>query len=372
MNRTKLVYIVSGVNRSLAFEWIASNLKRDQYALTFILIGKEGSVLETFLDGLGVPNYTVGGLRKKEWPIALALLVRLLVRIKPDVVHCHLLEAGILGLTSARIAGVRNRIYTRHHSSLHHVYHPKGVWWDRLCNKWATRVVAVSPVVKSILTSWEGVPQHKVTLIPHGFDFTVFEQVSPVAVAAYRQQLHLPDGVPVIGVVSRITAWKGVHYIIEAFMQTRRQHPDAVLLLYNAQGDALPAIKKQLAKLPNDAYRLIPFEPNMPVAYRLMDVLVHVPVDEHSEAFGQVYVEALASGIPLICTLSGIAAGYVQHDVHARVVPFCDAAAITSELDFLLANKAYASRLALQGKEMVYRHFSLAPMMAQLEELYAC
>ena len=43
-----IVYIVSHIHKSLAFEWIASGLKND-YKLTFILLNDSVSSLENFL-----------------------------------------------------------------------------------------------------------------------------------------------------------------------------------------------------------------------------------------------------------------------------------------------------------------------------------
>ncbi len=44
---------------------------------------------------------------------------------------------------------------------------------------------------------------------------------------------------------------------------------------------------------------------------------MHVTIGKHYEAFGQIYVEALAAGIPSVFTLTGIAPEIIEHEHNA-------------------------------------------------------
>lgn len=371
MKQIKVVYIVSGIDKAVAFEWITTYLNKDRFKLQFILLEPGPTALEKFLTENSITVNRVICSGKMAWPAATITLVRLLRYIRPQVVHCHLLDANILGLTAATICCIKKRIYTRHHSSQHHVYHPKGVWWDKLCNQLATKIIAISGVVYNILTKWEGVPLQKVQLIPHGFDFASFMQISEERIQAVRERMNLLNSVPVIGVASRFTPPKGVNYIIEAFVQIQKAYPGTVLLLLNAKGSDAVNIYRQLAQLPTHAYRLVPFEPDMAAAYKAMNVFVHVPVDAHSEAFGQVYVEALAAGVPAVFSISGIAHDFILHNENARVVPHKDAGAIAAEVLWLLRNPKVGKRLSAKGCSDVQKLFPVSEMIHALEHLYA-
>ena len=303
----KITYIISDVSKSLAFEWIAGALDKKKYLLSFILLNKENTPLEDFIrtHGFEVHRVTCGG--KKDWPNAIAKTYRLLKKIKPAIVHCHLIQANIVGLSAAKLAGIKKRIYTRHHSSLHHVYFPKGVWLDKWCNKMATHIVAISEGVKKILRDWEKVAENKIVLIPHGFLLNEFTNIDEGRITACRNRLGLEEGRFVVGVISRFTEWKGVQYIIRGFKEFLEKEPNAFLVLFNAKGDYEQQINKELEHLPADSFKTILFENDIAACYRLVNAFVHVPIDEHSEAFGQVYVEALAAGVPSVFTLSGIA-----------------------------------------------------------------
>lgn len=366
----RVVYIISDIDKALAFEWLSEDMPIAGLEVRFILLNPGDSDLERFLRARQVPVERVLCRGKCDWLSALWAIRKLLLRWKPDIVHCHLLQGGIVGLSAARLAGIRHRIYTRHHSSQHHVYNRRGIWLDRYCSRMATRIVAVSGLVQRILMDWEKVPSGKVTLIPHGFRLGMFSRAEAQRVQAFRERNQLGAQRPVIGVISRFIELKGVQYIIPAFRRFREKYPDAVLLLLNARGDYEPEIRRQLDTLPVDAYRCILFEPDISAAYPAMDMFVHVPVDDHSEAFGQIYVEALAAGTPAVFTLSGIAPDFIRDGENAIVVPFRDSDAIYTALVRLWEEPELRSRLAQQGPASVREKFDLPVMIKALDNLY--
>lgn len=334
----KLVYIISDIDKALEFEWAATYLS-PYFDMQFILLNPADSDLENFLKKNKIPVYRVIYSSKKDLIPAFKDVYRILKKIKPDIVHCHLLTANIIGLSAAKLAKVKKRIYTRHHSSYHHVYHKHGIMYDKISNKLATNIVAISPIVKDILVKWEKVPEKKVKIVPHGLPENLFSNINDEDIVLIKTKYDLHGYKPVIGVISRFTEWKGVQYIIPAFKLLLNEYPNAKLVLANAYGDYESEINKLLMQLPVDSYVKINFEPNMPALFKTFDVFVHTPIDNHSEAFGQVYIEALAAGIPMVCTLSGIANECVKHLENAIIVDYKNTDAIYNEIKLILENK---------------------------------
>jgi len=367
----KVTYIISDIDKALAFEWIAKYIDKKKFTLSFILLNPGPSYLHRFLQDRNFEVYTIICRSKRDWPSAIVKTRRLLRNIRPQAVHCHLLQANMVGLLAARLAGVKKRIYTRHHSSLHHIYFPKGIWLDRLANRMATHIIAISGIVKKILVEWEKVPEKKIVLIPHGFLLDEFKNISNERAEGFRQRHGISDEHPVIGVISRFTEWKGIQYIIPAFKKIVSEHPDALLLLLNAKGDYEAELKKLLEEISSRHYRLIPFEKDIAAAYTVMDLFVHTPIDEHSEAFGQVYVEALASGVPSVFTLSGIAPDFIKDEKNAWMVPYKDSEAIYEKAEFILRHKEMIKGVLVQARQDVEHLFSLNKMINALTKLYA-
>ncbi|GEO03212.1 hypothetical protein AAE02nite_08760 [Adhaeribacter aerolatus] len=370
--RKSVVYIISDIDKALAFEWVATYLDKQKFDLSFILISPKETVLEKYIHALGLNVYRVISNGKKDWPKAIFQVYGLLRKINPAVIHCHLIQANIIGLTAGKLAGVKKRIYTRHHSSFHHVYFPKGVLWDKLSNILATHIVAISGNVKDVLINWEKADENKVTVIPHGFLLNGFLEVPAEGVISLKKRHNLEDTDigKVIGVISRYTELKGIQYIIPAFKNILKLYPDSVLVLANATGDYKSAIQELLKEIPERNYREITFESDIMALYKLFDVFVHVPIDSHSEAFGQTYVEALAAGIPSVFTLSGIANEFIKDQENALVVDYQNAEAIYIAILQILENEDLRNKLIQNGRKEVFNRFGLERFIQSLEELY--
>ncbi|HLG33691.1 MAG TPA: glycosyltransferase family 4 protein [Bacteroidia bacterium] len=366
----KITYIVSNLEKALAFEWIADYLDKKKFILNFILLNPGNSVLEEFLRAKQIPVHRILFHGKKDLPAVIFRIVTILLRNKPEVVHTHLFYANVAGLMAAWICRVPNRIYTRHHSTYHHMYHPGSVKYDRLTNFLATGIVAISKTVEELLIEKEDVRRKKIKLIHHGFMLDDFRNVPADSVTQLHEKYNPSAKHPVIGVISRYTEWKGIQFIIPAFKKLLEKYPQAMLLLANAEGDYSHRIKSLLRELPENSFAEIRFENNIFALYKLFDVFVHTPIDKYSEAFGQTYVEALASGVPSVFTLSGIANEFIIDRQNALVVPYKNSEAVYYAIQELLTDSELASELLENGKKGLEEKFSLHNMISSLEELY--
>src|SRR6218665_519893 len=367
----KVTYILSNINKALAFEWIVAELIKEKFGLHFILLNPGASQLESYLKEHNLPADRITYTGKKDLPKAIATIYQLLKKQKPDVVHTHLFDANIAGLSAAWLARVPKRIYTRHHSDYHHIYYPKAVKYDKIVNRLATHIIAISKVVEHVLITKEHVPAKKISIIHHGFQLDAFKNIPAAATEKLKQKYNPGHASPVIGVISRYIELKGIQYIIPAFKKLREAYPGALLVLANTQGEYRAQIKKLLEELPAGSYIEIPFEADIFTLYQLFDVFVHVPVSATCEAFGQTYVEALAAKVPSVFTLSGIANDFIRDRHNVLVLPYRDADAIAAAMKELLADNVLAERLSANGEKDVTSTFGLSRMIGSLEQLYA-
>lgn len=366
----KLTYIVSDIDKALAFEWIAGNLDKKKFDLDFILLNKGDSQLETFLTDHKVPVRRIKLYHGWKMIFTFIPLWLLLVRKRPKIIHTHLRYASLLGITAGYFSGVKSRIHTRHNSSFHNIYHPHAVKTDKLVSRLSTKIVSISDVVTDVLVNWEHTPASKIIKIPHGFDLKLFENIPESKIDALRKKYIPESASPVIGMISRYITWKGCEYGIKAFAMILEKHPDAHLILANAKGPDTDIIKDKLKALPTNAYTEIVFEEDIATLYRLFDVFIHVPVAEHFEAFGQTYIEALASGIPSVFTLSGIANEVIIHKENAWVVPYKDSKAIEEGILGILSKDDLRYKLS-QKPAGLLSEFALDKYIQRLEDLYA-
>lgn len=368
----KIIYIFSFIERALLNEAIAEQLARvKDFETGFVLLNKKPSSYSAYLREKNFKTWDVFYTGKKNLISASFKVFKILLKEKPDVINTNLFDANVAGLIPAWLLGIKVRVLSRHHSSLHHVYHPGYVKLDKLFNSLATHIVSPSPSVSKILIEKENVKAEKVFLIPHGLPLSYFTHVESERINVLKKK-YFPSGkpYPVIGVISRFNHWKGIQYIIPAFIKLLEEFPQAHLLLANARGNYSNEIHKLLSEIPSGNFTLIDFEEDSPALYRLMDVFVHVPIDSHSEAFGQIYVEALASGIPSVFTLSGIANEFVEHGRNAFVVPYQNADAIFDGICKIMTDENFRNTIIEIGKSDVAERYDQKGMGLNLEKFF--
>lgn len=366
----KVTYIISNIDRWVAFEWIVERLAGNLVNLNFVLINSKESHFEKYLAQKKIQYFQFDYSSKWQLIGAIFKTAIKLKQWKTEIVHTHFLEANIIGLAAARLVGVKNRIYTRHHSTYHFHYARSGIYWDKICNRFATKIISISDVVSNMLILKENVNPGKIELIHHGFDLHKFKERNENDIQKLRSKYNLNSKFPVVGVVARHIEWKGVQYILEAFRILLKELPDAVLILANARGPFHHDLVGIAKSIPKKNIKWIPFERDVFSLFHLFDVFVHAPVDREIEAFGQIYVEALAAGIPSVFTLSGIANDFIRDEVNAMVVPYKNSVEIAKAVIRIVQNPELARKLKTKGRSDVEAIFTLDRMISKLSCLY--
>ncbi len=368
--KTNLTLVVSFINKAIAFEWIAEKLNQQKFNISFVILNPSSSEIENYFKEKKINFLRIHYRNKKDIPKAIFLTYKFLLKNKIEVIHTHLFDANIVGLTAGYLSGVKKRIYTRHHSTYHHEFFPGAVKYDKIINFLATDIIAISENVKDVLLNIEKVNPKKIHLVHHGFRFEDFDSLNTERIDILRKKYHAAERYPVVGVIARYVNWKGIQYIIPAFKNLLRQYPNAYLIIANAEGNYSAEIKKLLQEINPLNYVEISYEKDFVALYKLFDVYVHVPFDNHSEAFGQTYVEALALQIPSVFTLSGIACEFVVHKKNSIVVNYKSETEIYEAIRFILQNPEFSKSMAQNGNEEVRKLFPIKKMISAFEKIY--
>ncbi len=364
-----ILAIFSNIEHAREFVWYSKFLDKNKFNLTCIFLNPSVSTVQLEIEALGVKSIHLRYRGKKDLLMTLLRLIKLYRKLKPDIIHTQLFDASFAGLLAARILGIENRMSTRHHGDLHHLYHPHAVKYDRWISNWSKHIVAPSVQVAKVLIHSEKVPEQKITVISHGFDFNELKTVTPKMVMEIKEKYNL-TGFPVIGTISRFTEWKGLTYTITAFKELLKTYSQAVIVMTNAEGDSKEEIIKQLQELPEQCYRLISFEKDIYALFKSFTLFVHVPVSLTAETFGQVYIEALALEVPSVFTLSGIAPEIENIDNYAEIVPYRDSEAILNRLKYMLENIEECRNRVIKGSAVVKNQFSFRNKIEKTEKIY--
>lgn len=372
--KKKVLIVLFSIERAQEHEWFIELINHNKFQLEFALINRRDSYMDNFLKSHQIVTHYFTYSGKTDLPGVTWKMFRLMQKNKYDIVHTHLFESNLIGITAAWMAGVKKRIITRHHPDFHHIYFPSAVKYDRFTNWLATDIIAISKNVEHVLTDLEGVPVSKVHLIHHGIDIADYLEINKNSNRVERIKtvygLSKCKG-PVIGVISRFIHWKGLQFVIPAFRELLNDFPDAVLILANAKGDYTGTVKELLAPIDPSSYRLIEFENDIVALYNVFDCFVHVPISTSAEAFGQTYLEAMASKVPSVFTLSGVAAEFAVDKVNCLVVPFMDSNAICRAIIEILNKKVDLNFLVDNGFQEVKKRFDIKLKIEKLEALYS-
>lgn len=177
----------------------------------------------------------------------------------------------------------------------------------------------------------------------------------PVAVAfasesatdAFRREHRFEAGFPVIGMVTRFAAEKGIEVLLRAFPEVLSRHPDARIYFVGQYRDVIGEREYLARLLPGiTAYEkkgqwrflglLSPEE--LSAFYRTIDVLC-VPSLNSTESFGLVQIEAMMHGTPVVVSnLPGMRQPVLMHGM-GEAFPAGDSAGLAAALRSVLTRK---------------------------------
>ena len=362
--KIKLTYIFTHHIRWVSFEWVAKYIDRSKFDIDYLILNESDPMID-FLKEMSIPYKTTSYKNYEDTPEVVKFIYDHLIANQTDVVHTHFFSGDLAGQQAAFYAGVPVRVYTRHHSGIKWKRHARSKY-ELLWNL-ATNIIALTNQGKKIMLA-DGVPEDKITIIPHGFDLKEFEKVDLYRIDKIKDKYLNNHSKPIIGVASRYIERKGIQYIIEAYKKVLEFYPNATLMLTGTHADTAH-IKDNLAELPTHSYVEIYFEEDLFALFRLFDVFVHVPTVPDAEAFGQVYIEAMLSKVPSVITLSGVAHDYALHQENTWVVDYQNSDQIAEGILTLLNDRPLREKIIKNGLACA-KNYTIENHTRQLEQLY--
>lgn len=181
-----------------------------------------------------------------------------------------------------------------------------------------------------------GIAPQKVQVVGNGVDLQKFQ---PLPRGEARAALGLPDDAPVLVSVGGLCERKGFHRVIEQLPALRQQHPGLVYLVVGGpspEGDMTAELQRQVASAGlRDAVRFLGPLPPERVREPLSAADVFV-LATRNEGWANVFLEAMACGLPVVTTDVGGNAEVVCRPELGSVTPFGDGAKLREAIDLAL------------------------------------
>lgn len=292
-------------------------------------------------------------------PLTLALPWRLL-RAQPDIVHLHFPYP--VGETSQWLLRRGKGTVMSYHSdvvrqaSILRVYRPV---MERVLQQVDAIIIGSPPMRNS---TYLAPYQSKLHLIPYG-----------IPLERFRRPASCPprgkDDPFTMLFVGRLRYYKGLESLIRALPQI----PAPARLRVVGIGP-MEAEWKALAQETGVSERIEwlgeTSDEDLPGLYHAADLFV-LPASHTSEAFGLVQVEAMAAGLPVVCTELGTGTTYVNLDgVTGVVVPPRDPGALAAAINALIEDPQRRAKMGRAALARVEQEFALDIMVDRELSLY--
>jgi glycosyltransferase involved in cell wall biosynthesis len=271
-------------------------------------------------------------------------------RLRPDVVHTHLVHADVYG---ALAAGGVPLVSTKHNDDRFRLGPFRYV--ERALARKAMRVIAITEALRRFCVDRVGLPAAKVEVVHYGLD----ELPRPWGESA---EVALPDGARVLLCVGRLAEQKGVDVAVEALARIREREPAAVLVVLGEGPD-----RARLEALAGEGVYLPGRVGDVAAWYRRAELLVH-PV--RWEGFGLALLEAMLAGKPVVATRVSSAPEIVADGETGLLAPADDPAALAEAALALLADPTRAAAMGAAGLVRARAEFSVANMADRTAAIY--
>jgi glycosyltransferase involved in cell wall biosynthesis len=338
---------------------LASGLPRDEFDVHVCALMQDGPLLPEFR-AAGIPA-TIIGQRMQADPVTFTRLLLHIRRLRPDLVHTWLFEAGSYGRAAARLAGVKCLV-----AGEYRVDRWKSAWqWSaELSLKCYTdRYVTNSAAVRDRCAR-RGLPADRFVVIPNG---VAPARPSDLSRAELLGQLQCPSDARLIGVVGPLFPQKRVKDLIWAADLLRVLHNNLRLLIIGDGPERF--VLERFARLASDLDH-IRFLGQRNDVWRIMP---HLDAFWNGGAGGgqaNALMEAMAAGVPVVASDIESNRELVIPGQTGFLVPVAGRAARARATDQIFTDPALAARLGNAARERMARHFTIEQNIARHAELY--
>jgi glycosyltransferase involved in cell wall biosynthesis len=293
-------------------------------------------------------------LRADVDPIAFAEVSAYLLRVRPRILHTHLVHSDVYGQLAGSLARVPLRISTKHGFNEFR----EGRWFgvaDRSVGSFAHVHVAISQGLAHYLAETEGFDEAAFEIVHYGI-------ASKGDTAPYR------GDEPRLLCIGRLIPIKGHLVLFRALARARTRVP-SVTLDIAGRGPLEPALKSYVRELGvEDAVRFLGFVSPVQKAIEESAVVV---VPSLGEGFGMVALEAMERARPVIASSVGGLPEIVADGETGLVVPPSDAEALADAIVTLAGDLPRASAMGEAGCARALTEFTPERCVERVEALYA-
>jgi glycosyltransferase involved in cell wall biosynthesis len=303
--------------------------------------------------------------------MALAKLVRLIRRFRPDIVHTHTAKAGFLGRQAALLAGSPPPalVHTYHGHVLEGYFGSQRSALYRLLERRLARrtdaLIGVSQATVDDLVRLGVAPAAKFHRIPLGLDLSGFTAIDAEDRVRGRRRFGLGADEIACSFVGRLVPIKRIDLLLAAFAEAREGEPRLRLLIVG-DGEQRPELELLAARLDlAGSIRFLGYRDDLVPLWAASDLALLSSANEGTPVS---LIEAAAAGIPAVASEVGGVREALAPGA-AAIVPFGDTGAMASAIRAYAGDRERRAAAGAAARADSDR-FDVARLIADIDRLY--
>jgi glycosyltransferase involved in cell wall biosynthesis len=299
-------------------------------------------------------------------------IIKLLKKIRPDVLHLNSSKIGGMGSLAARICFVPEIIFTVHGWA----FNENRSWISKLIIKilyWITvflshKSIAVSETTKK---QAENIPfyfliKNKVVVINNGISGVFFFEKDYVR-NFFQEKFAISREDFVIGTLAELHTVKGLDFLIASAKILNEQNKKIKILVFG-EGQEKNKLEKMIQDLKlQDVFILGGFIKNGSQYLKGFDIFI---LPSLSEAMPLSILEAGQAGLPVISTNVGGIPEIIENKKTGLLINPGSEKEITDAINYLKENKVEAEKMAANLKDKVERDFNFEEFIKKTFAVY--
>jgi len=233
--------------------------------------------------------------------------------------------------------------------------------------RYADFLITETDIEKNNLVLGFGVRPNKIQVIPDGIQFEKFKQLPDNA--AFRKKYEIDPNAKVILFVGYPILRKGFPHLLLAMSSVLKKIEDATLLIVGPRpGQARLMVKNFGSSIVRNHTVVTGYidERSLLSAYSASNVFV---LPSFIEGFGRVLVEAAASGLPLVCTKTGVAPNIVVEGKNGLFIKYGEVDQISNAIAQVLMDGNF-KREAEKRRSLFWNNYSHKKEIDMYENAY--
>ena len=291
---------------------------------------------------------------------------------RPDVVHCWLLFANLVGSIAARLVGVPlviTSIRNIQSQVAYNYYHDPR--WQRTLERatvpLATAIIANSASVALDYRAFAGVPAGKVITVPNGVDGNALSPITPVERGKLRRTLGLNDGDLVVGTVARLAKEKDFETFLRAIEIARRRLP-SLRVIIAGEGLLRAHLESFAAYLGlADVVQFLGGRKDVVALIQCYDVFLLTSI---IEGMPNVVMESQLLGVPVVATRAGGTVDLIRDGETGLLAPVGDHEQLASGIVRLFTETGLRDRISRAARDQIQSNYTVEQFVARTEDVY--